>query len=94
MMVGVPGGGQIGSALGMPMMYQKLKNEKNVSMDKDKQEDESSIDVSSPRDNNSPIVSFLRVPRERITRIFFLNANHILLSFSSVSSRRWAIGKS
>ncbi|EAT39017.1 AAEL009157-PA [Aedes aegypti] len=55
MMVGVPGGGQIGSALGMPMMYQKLKNEKNMSMDKDKQEDESSIDVSSPRDNNSPI---------------------------------------
>ena len=62
MMVGVPGGGQIGSALGMPMMYQKLKNEKNVSMDKDKQEDESSIDVSSPRDNNSPIVSILREP--------------------------------
>ncbi|XP_021701384.1 rho GTPase-activating protein 190 isoform X2 [Aedes aegypti] len=59
MMVGVPGGGHIGSALGMPMMYQKLKNEKNMSMDKDKQEDESSIDVSSPRDNNSPIFGVL-----------------------------------
>ncbi|XP_058840161.1 rho GTPase-activating protein 190, partial [Topomyia yanbarensis] len=56
MMVGVPGG-QLGSALGMPMMYQKLKNEKNIGMDK--QEDESSIDVSSPRDNNSPIFGVL-----------------------------------
>lgn len=42
------------------MMYQKLKNEKNIGMDKqDKQEDESSIDVSSPRDNNSPIFGVL-----------------------------------
>lgn len=57
MMVGVPGGGSLGAALAMPMMYQKLKNEKNIGLDKDKQEDESSIDVSSPRDNNSPIVS-------------------------------------
>ncbi|EDS33755.1 rho GTPase-activating protein 5 [Culex quinquefasciatus] len=55
MMVGVPGGGSLGAALAMPMMYQKLKNEKNIGLDKDKQEDESSIDVSSPRDNNSPI---------------------------------------
>lgn len=53
MMIGA-GGGSVGP-LGMPsMMYQKLKNDKNT----DKQEqDESSIDVSSPRDNNSPIVS-------------------------------------
>lgn len=58
-MVGVPGSGPLGSALGMPMMYQKLKNEKNIGMDKDKQEDESSIDVSSPRDNNSPIFGVL-----------------------------------
>ncbi|XP_058444677.1 rho GTPase-activating protein 190 isoform X1 [Malaya genurostris] len=57
MMVGLTGGGQLGSALGMPMMYQKLKNEKNIGMDK--QEDESSIDVSSPRDNNSPIFGVL-----------------------------------
>lgn len=59
MMVSMPGGGPLGSALGMPMMYQKLKNEKNIGMDR--QEDESSIDVSSPRDNNSPIVSLLDI---------------------------------
>ncbi|XP_055603332.1 rho GTPase-activating protein 190 isoform X2 [Uranotaenia lowii] len=52
-------GGPLGSALGMPMMYQKLKNEKNIGLDKDKQEDESSIDVSSPRDNSSPIFGVL-----------------------------------
>ncbi|XP_053695899.1 rho GTPase-activating protein 190 isoform X2 [Sabethes cyaneus] len=59
MMVSLPGvgGGPLGSALGMPMMYQKLKNEKNIGMDR--QEDESSIDVSSPRDNNSPIFGVL-----------------------------------
>lgn len=61
MMVGVPGGGSLGAALAMPMMYQKLKNEKNIGLDKDKQEDESSIDVSSPRDNNSPIVSSVSI---------------------------------
>lgn len=59
MLVGVPGGGSLGAALAMPMMYQKLKNEKNIGLDKDKQEDESSIDVSSPRDNNSPIFGVL-----------------------------------
>ncbi|XP_049537239.1 rho GTPase-activating protein 190 isoform X1 [Anopheles darlingi] len=66
---GGPGGIMIGAGgssvgpLGMPsMMYQKLKNDKNT----DKQEqDESSIDVSSPRDNNSPIFGVLPKSGER-----------------------------
>lgn len=65
MMVGVPAAGPLVSALGMPMMYQKLKNEKNIggSIDKDKQEEEFSIDVSSPRDNSSPVLQFGVLPK-------------------------------
>jgi hypothetical protein len=41
---------------GLPMMYQKLKNDRNLNSDKETlHEDESS--VSSPRENSSPIVS-------------------------------------
>lgn len=52
-------GGPLG---GMPIMYQKLKNELGSGLekqDKPSQEpDESSVDISSPRDN-SPIVSIV-----------------------------------
>jgi hypothetical protein len=52
-----PDGGLGVGVGGLPMMYQKLKNDRNINSDKDTlQEDESS--VSSPRENSSPIVRF------------------------------------
>ncbi|XP_052865905.1 rho GTPase-activating protein 190 [Anopheles cruzii] len=57
------GGAPLGTSLvGMPMMYQKLKNEKNIEK---QDQDESSVDVSSPRDNNSPIFGVLPKSGER-----------------------------
>ncbi|XP_055846391.1 rho GTPase-activating protein 190 isoform X8 [Episyrphus balteatus] len=54
----VPPFGTFVSPPEIPMHYQKMKTlEKVKHMHPDVQEEESSVDVSSPRDNNSPIVS-------------------------------------
>ncbi|XP_058176550.1 rho GTPase-activating protein 190 [Anopheles ziemanni] len=67
-LLGGGSGSALSSALGMPMMYQKLKNEPGSGMEKPErpaEQDESSVDVSSPRDNNSPIFGVLPKGGER-----------------------------
>lgn len=62
---------------GMQLLYQKFKNDKNV--DKNIHEEESSIDVSSPRDTNSPIVS-IKKTLLGISRIILISNINIFIT--------------